>query len=131
MKIYRTSHAGGTIALALVGRLRFDERKIFCQAIRCAREEGPKSIILNMEKVSYIDSAGLALLKLAQEELRDAGISLYLHQPQGRVLKILELARIQEVISILNSIPGDATTQCPPVVSCLVSSQAGNGKVGE
>ena len=100
MKIERIPSTDTAVELKLIGRLEFVARKLFLATISEVRARDPKSIMLNMEKVEYIDSAGMGLLMLAYKDLKEAGISLILRHPQERVFKILELAKISELLSI-------------------------------
>ena len=98
--IQSSSSAGEATVLKFIGRLNFAGGKSFQNSIKAAQAAGAKSITLNLEQVSYIDSAGLGLLMLAQKELSEAGISFSLSHPQERVLKLLDLTKISELIPI-------------------------------
>lgn len=100
MKIQSVSSSGAGIVLKLIGRFVFAGRTSFKESIKDARAANARSITLNFEQVSYIDSAGLGLLMLAHKELSRAGILLTLSRPQEGVLNILNLARIPAIIPI-------------------------------
>lgn len=70
------------ILLTLSGRFDFHARKTFQAAIEQAQSANPRSIILNLAQVPFIDSAGLGLLCLAHENLSKVHIPLALVAPQ-------------------------------------------------
>jgi len=53
----RVVDQGGGISL--IGQLVFQTRKIYQQAIKDAKEKSPRRIVLNLEGLPYLDSAGL------------------------------------------------------------------------
>ena len=83
MLIHRSSSADTATVLKLNGHLNFDGRTSFHKSIKDARTAGATSITLNMENVSDIDSAGLALLRNAYEELSVIERSGYFIQSQS------------------------------------------------
>ena len=100
MMIEMVPSSGAGIVLKLIGRLNFAARQKFQEAIKDARAANAKSITLNLEQVSYIDSAGLGLLMLTYKELSEAGISfnsLYVSIRSPRA------ALISFLIKLLNS----------------------------
>ena len=89
----------------MAGRLNFAARKkvqeAILDAIYDARNLGVKSIVLDLEKVPYIDSAGLALIVIAHQKLKEDNIQLSLSHPQDFVQKALDLANVRTIVSIL------------------------------
>jgi len=62
----------------------------FDLAITCAEEIRCYHIILNLAKVSKIDSAGLGRIILCMQKLRNQGIRLTLLNPAPHVRRLLE-----------------------------------------
>ncbi|MCL5292072.1 MAG: STAS domain-containing protein [Actinobacteria bacterium] len=58
---------------------------------------GEKYLILNFQEVSYLDSAGVALIILAIQKVNPVGGSVALVSENRNVLKILEIAGITQL----------------------------------
>lgn len=61
-------------------------------------------VILNLEKVSFIDSVGISTLILIGKELKDKG-ELKISSPQKAVRVMLEMVRLHKIFEIF---PSDA-----------------------
>ncbi len=90
----------GKIVLTLTGRMDFEARHTFPQAIENAKRANPKQIILNVSHVPFIDSAGLGLIMLANKNLEEAHICLSIEVPEGYVREILTLTSMSKVMPI-------------------------------
>jgi len=88
------------ILLTLSGRFDVHARKPFQAAMQQAQSANPRSIILNLAQVPFIDSAALGLLTLAPENLSKVHISLALVASQDYVLRILQLAKIDHKMPV-------------------------------
>jgi len=95
--------AGSAVIVTLNGRLVFDARKIFQQAMKNARGKGPEHLVINLEKVTFIDSAGLGLLALAFEECKVHNRQCSLIRPEGRMNDLIELTRFPEIVPTFRS----------------------------
>ncbi len=79
-----TEHeADGKLMLTLNGRMDFQSRHSFHQAIEQAKGSKHQDIVLNLSDVPFIDSAGMGLLMLALKTLGEANISLSLQVVDG------------------------------------------------
>jgi anti-sigma B factor antagonist len=92
---------GDAIFIALTGEIDLhnspDLRGILLEKIeQCA----PKRLVLNLEKVPYMDSSGLAVLVESMQKLRKIGSRIYLTHLQARVLSIIEIARLNTVFNL-------------------------------
>lgn len=66
--------------------------------------EGPGRIIIDLSGVTYMDSSGVATLVEALQQCRTANISLTLCSLQDRVRSIFEIARLDMVFTIADSL---------------------------
>ena len=89
-----------TISLTLAGRMDFQARQPFHQAMQKARRAQPKRIILNFSHVSFIDSAGIGLLMLTYRSCQAFNIRFSLEVSEGYVLEVLTLMNIGQTIPI-------------------------------
>jgi len=60
-------------------------------------EAGKKNLLLNLEKVSYMDSAGIGELVACYKRSREKGGTVKLLRPGGKVYDLLVLTKLEEV----------------------------------
>jgi anti-anti-sigma factor len=92
-----------TVVETFVGRFDQHARQDFKWRIDHAIQQGYRYVILNMVAVSFIDSAALGWLVLAQRRFQRIGGRLGIVAPVGFVRDILELTEISEWIPIFTS----------------------------
>ena len=92
-----------TLVETLVGRFDQHARQDFKWRIDHAITQGYRFVILNMVAVSFVDSAALGWLVLAQRRFQRIGGKLGIIAPRGFVRDILELTDINEWIPIFSS----------------------------
>jgi anti-sigma B factor antagonist len=94
---------GGTI-LDITGDIDLahspDMRKALLQEIR---EKKTPKVFLNLEKVRYIDSSGIASLVEGLKASRDQGSRLILYGLSKTVREVMELSRLQKIFEIHDS----------------------------
>ena len=62
-----------------------------------------KKLVLNLEKVPYVDSSAIAVMVEALQKLRKAGGKVYLTNLSPRVKGLLEIARLDSIFSVVAS----------------------------
>ena len=92
-----------TIIEHFVGRFDMNAREDFKGRIDLAVANGFRFVILNLTEVTFIDSAALGWLVLAQRRFHRIGGKLSIVSKQGFVRDILELTEIAEWIPIFPS----------------------------
>ncbi|HTS61745.1 MAG TPA: STAS domain-containing protein [Candidatus Acidoferrales bacterium] len=68
-----------------------------------AEELGRKGIrraVLDLTGVDYIDSAGIGVIALAAGKFKQAGGTLAIVAPEGRVLQLLNLTQISAIVKV-------------------------------
>jgi anti-sigma B factor antagonist len=60
-------------------------------------EKGHNAIVLNLEKVTYMDSAGIGELVACYKRAKEKGGNVKLLNPSGKVLDLLTLTKLEEV----------------------------------
>ncbi len=101
MNIDSTHSSDGSLVLKIAGGLTFAAQKKVQEAIHDAQNLGVTSIVLDLEQVPFIDNAGLALIMIAHQKLKEDNIQLSLSHPQDYVQKALDLANVHSIVSIL------------------------------
>jgi len=87
----------GKRILHLDGRFDFGARKTFKEAIEVGLEEGCP-VVLDLEKVTFVDSSALGLLVICHQNLKNKKVPFYLVNPQTYVKQVLDLANIGKMI---------------------------------
>jgi len=88
------------IILDLVGDLTYANRAVFKTAVEKAKQAGCRHLIVNLEQVRFVDSAGLGLLVLVSQNLKLLQTKVSMLKPQRYVLEIMSLANIPKLIPI-------------------------------
>lgn len=103
MQIAARPATGGTI-LDITGDIDLAHspamRKALLQEIR---EKKTPKVFLNLEKVRYIDSSGIASLVEGLKASRDQGSRLILFGLSKTVREVMELSRLQKIFEIHDS----------------------------
>jgi len=71
------------------------------QALREAMEGGPGRVVVDLERVPYMDSSGVATLVEAMQIARKQSTKLVLCAMQDKVRSIFEIARLDRVFTIV------------------------------
>ncbi len=72
-------------------------RKVLLEAVA-----GKRNVFVDLSKVAYIDSAGIACLVEALQMARDHGADLGLLSVSTQAMRVLELARLDMIFPILD-----------------------------
>jgi len=94
----------GAFVLALDGRIVLGEES---QALRVKLKsliaEGKKKIVLNVDNIRYIDSAGLGILVAAHVSAKTQGASLKLSNLGSRFREVLQITKLLTVFDVYNT----------------------------
>ena len=88
------------IILDVVGDLTYANRAVFKAAVERVKQAGCRHLIVNLEQVRFVDSAGLGLLVLVSQNLKLLQTTVSMLKPQRYVLEIMSLANIPKLIPI-------------------------------
>jgi anti-sigma B factor antagonist len=70
------------------------------QRVRAQLEQGRSTVVIDLSRTQYVDSAGLGTLVLLNKEARAAGGCLVLAGLSDHVRDLLRLVRLDEVFTI-------------------------------
>ena len=62
--------------------------------------KGSARVVLDLTGVDYIDSAGIGMLALAAGKVKEAGGTMAIVAPEGRVLQLLNLTQLNLVVKV-------------------------------
>src|SRR5947209_1348831 len=89
--------------LDIDGNLVLGEEPRFNQFIEDYIKAGGRKLIINLEKVKYVDSTGLGLLILAYKAMLRAGGDIKLLHVQQHLMKILVMTKVISVFETFDS----------------------------
>ena len=90
----------GITVLRMSGKFDAHSRQEFQTAIGKAEQGGARNIILNLQRVSFVDSAVLGLLANMHREFTAQCIHVTLANPQDYVKRVLKLGGMEKYFSI-------------------------------
>ena len=67
-------------------------------------KKGSRRVVLDMSGVDHIDSAGIGMVALATGKLREAGGTLAVVAPEGRVLQLLNQTQMNTIVKVCGSV---------------------------
>ena len=99
---YKISESGDAATVSLDGQLNFSCNEEFRNLLSSLQAIKLKNVIFNLSNLSGIDSVGLGLLYIAQEDLAESGMKLSLASPRNSVARLLELTDAAKMFSIID-----------------------------
>lgn len=112
MELSLTSRAEGEFEIIEVGgEIDVYTAPKLREAIVAAVDAGHTNLIIDVQKVEFLDSTGLGVLVGALKRVRADGGSLDIVCTQERILKIFEITGLDKVFGLHTSIEDARTTQ--------------------
>lgn len=103
MKLSYEDHDAITV-LTVSGELTSDQADAFRRACQDRFAVGVRDVIVDMEHLALLDSAGLELLLWLMDEVADRGGRLRVVNPEETVQRIFELTRLDRRFDIHHTI---------------------------
>lgn len=100
----KTETTGTTTVLTPSGDVDLSCSRELQAHLRKSLESKPKLVVVNLAKVPYMDSSGVATLVEAMQISRKQSTKLVLCALQDRVRSIFEIARLDRVFTIVADI---------------------------
>lgn len=97
---YDITKQNGETVCRLKSDLTFKDQEAFQEMLESAVTQADGTIVLDMQDVEFIDSSGMGMLLIAQERADDESWTFRVDKPAGQVRKMLELAQLEQVITI-------------------------------
>jgi anti-sigma B factor antagonist len=94
----------GVTVVALEGRIVLgEESNALREKIKSMVGEGKKKIVLNMDGVTFIDSAGLGTLVAAHHSAKGQGASLRLCHLGTKFQEVLQITKLMTIFDVYNT----------------------------
>lgn len=94
----------GYVVLSLIGDLDMWTLPLAKERINTLVQEGKTKIVLDLERMNYIDSSGLGFFIGTLKKLRDAGGDLVLISLNAYIYGIFKLIQLQHIINTYESL---------------------------
>jgi anti-sigma B factor antagonist len=89
---------GAVTLIDLNGKITIGEGDVILRdAIEKVLKAGSTKVLLNLSKISYMDSAGIGELVACYKRAREKGGELKLLNPSGKVEDLLQLTKLEEI----------------------------------
>jgi anti-anti-sigma factor len=88
------------IILDVEGDLTYANQAVFKTAVEKVKQTGCRHLMMNLEQVRFVDSAGLGLLVLVAQSFKLLQAQVSILKPQSYVREIMSLANIPKLIPI-------------------------------
>ncbi|HYH23244.1 MAG TPA: STAS domain-containing protein [Azospirillum sp.] len=89
------------IEARLTGRLEFTDHDRLREIVVLIEESRSQRFVIDLSKLEFIDSAGLGMLLILQEEAESRSIPMTVRGAQGDALRSIELARLGDILTII------------------------------
>jgi anti-anti-sigma factor len=98
---YRFSEQSGTVTVTFTGQMNFTVNVEFRELLANIVEKRPQAVVFDLSELTMIDSVGLGLLYIAQEDIAAVGAKLSLARPRDKVARLLELTEASKTFEII------------------------------
>lgn len=88
------------LAVKATGSLTFEDHAVARSLLEVAGTSSSDSIMLDIETLKAIDSAGVGILLFLNDHIRKLGKTFTIRKPAGTVKKVIELAKLRDAITI-------------------------------
>jgi stage II sporulation protein AA (anti-sigma F factor antagonist) len=96
----KTERQGNTLIAKTDGRVDGTNAREFQADLEAAIDESERAVILDMEELSYISSAGLRVILLTAKNLRNQDAKFAVCSLSGPIQEVFEISGFDKIISI-------------------------------
>lgn len=97
---FKTTNTGDATEVRLTGRLEFTDHDKLHELVDLLGQTSTRRFVLDLSVLEFVDSAGLGMLLILQEEAESREMKMVIRGPVGDVRRSIELARLSEIITI-------------------------------
>lgn len=88
------------VEVRLAGALTFDDHEPFRQLLSDLLAAESPHVVLELSSVTSVDSSGLGMFLIADDETKRAGRRLTLRSAEGQVRHVLKLSGVDTIIAV-------------------------------
>jgi anti-sigma B factor antagonist len=94
----------GVTVIAMDGRIVLgEESNALREKVKALVAEGKKKVVMNMDNVTFIDSAGLGTLVAAHHSAKNQGASLRLCHLGTKFQEVLQITKLMTIFEVYNT----------------------------
>ena len=94
----------GVVIVALDGRIVLgEESNALREKVKSLLADGKKKVVLNMDNITFIDSAGLGTLVAAHHSAKSQGAGLRLCHLGSKFQEVLQITKLMTVFDVYNT----------------------------
>ena len=97
-----TRQEGDSVKIAVAGELDLSSALTFDEEMRRAEDKLPRTIVLDLRRLRFLDSTGLRLIMSAQSRARTRGRRLAIVQGGEPVRRLFRLAGVNRRLDIVD-----------------------------
>lgn len=90
----------GEVVLALTGDLDCATAPRLREAVDALRDRAVRTLVLDLSRLTFIDSSGLHEIVVALKRQREAGGELVLRDPNASTRRVLKIVGLSQVLAI-------------------------------
>ena len=98
----RTEDRDGLVHMALVGELDLSSVAKVQEELRRIEAGSPPTLVLDLSKLSFLDSTGLRCIVTADERAREAGRRIVIVRGPDAVQRVFAITRLEERLEIVD-----------------------------
>jgi len=99
-----TREVDGVTVVALDGRIVLgEESSALREKVKSLVAEGKKKIVLNMDNITFIDSAGLGTLVASHHSAKNQGATLRLCHLGAKFTEVLQITKLMTIFDVSNT----------------------------
>lgn len=99
MEIHAFTQSEGA-RFTLKGTMTFRDKEAFAPVLAAVNGPGGRVVTIDLAELEHVDSFGIGLFLLANEQAQTAGVRLNLVNPRGNVARVFELANLDAVLHL-------------------------------
>jgi anti-sigma B factor antagonist len=100
----RTEDRNGFVHVALVGELDLSTVAKVQETLRRVEEGAPPTMVVDLSKLTFLDSTGLRCIVTADERARDAGRRLVVVRGPDAVQRVFTITRLEDRLEIVDDL---------------------------
>lgn len=94
------SSRDGKTAIVLQGRFDFNAHREFREAVDQAVQEAPRTILVDLAAVDYLDSSALGMLLMLRDKAKNGGKEVVLANARGAVKQVIDIANFGKLFAL-------------------------------
>jgi anti-sigma B factor antagonist len=100
----RTEDKNGFVHVALVGELDLSTVAKVQDELRRVEESSPPTMVVDLSKLTFLDSTGLRCIVTANERAREQGRRMVIVRGPDAVQRVFSITRLEERLEIVDDI---------------------------